>query len=104
MAPGRARERHTGMNGSDAEGRALVDADAHVSFRHELLRKGIHLSSLSIPVIYYFISRDLALALLIPVTALFLIGLACIAAVTTSGLEAYDDTLLSVHMVQHMVL
>ena len=62
------------MNGSDAEGRALVDADAHVSFRHELLRKGIHLSSLSIPVIYYFISRDLALALLIPVTALFLIG------------------------------
>ena len=51
-----------------------MDADAHVSFRHELLRKGIHLSSLSIPVIYYFISRDLALALLIPVTALFLIG------------------------------
>jgi cytochrome c oxidase assembly factor CtaG len=31
-------------------------------------------------------------------------GLGSIAAVTMSGLEAYDDTLLSVHMVQHMVL
>jgi cytochrome c oxidase assembly factor CtaG len=31
-------------------------------------------------------------------------GLGSIAAVTTSGIEAYDDTLLSVHMVQHMVL
>ncbi len=31
-------------------------------------------------------------------------GLGTIAVVTMSGLEAYDDTLLSVHMVQHMVL
>jgi cytochrome c oxidase assembly factor CtaG len=31
-------------------------------------------------------------------------GLGSIAVVTLSGLEAYDDTLLSVHMVQHMVL
>jgi cytochrome c oxidase assembly factor CtaG len=31
-------------------------------------------------------------------------GLGSIAAVTVSGIEAYDDTLLSVHMVQHMVL
>jgi putative membrane protein len=31
-------------------------------------------------------------------------GLGSIAAVTMSGIEAYDDTLLSVHMVQHMVL
>jgi putative membrane protein len=31
-------------------------------------------------------------------------GLGSIAAVTVSGVEAYDDTLLSVHMVQHMVL
>jgi putative copper resistance protein D len=31
-------------------------------------------------------------------------GLGSIAAVTVTGLEAYDDTLLSVHMVQHMVL
>jgi cytochrome c oxidase assembly factor CtaG len=31
-------------------------------------------------------------------------GLGSIAAVTISGIEAYDTTLLSVHMVQHMVL
>jgi putative copper resistance protein D len=31
-------------------------------------------------------------------------GLGSIAAVTVSGIEAYDDTLVSVHMVQHMVL
>jgi cytochrome c oxidase assembly factor CtaG len=31
-------------------------------------------------------------------------GLGSIAVVTLSGIEAYDDTLLSVHMVQHMVL
>jgi putative membrane protein len=38
-------------------------------------------------------------------TVLFLVpGLGGIAAVTVSGLAAYDTTLLSVHMVQHMVL
>src|SRR5437899_4381634 len=38
-------------------------------------------------------------------TLLFLVpGLGCVAFVTVSGLEAYDTTLLSVHMVQHMVL
>ncbi|MEV6847683.1 cytochrome c oxidase assembly protein [Actinoplanes sp. NPDC051411] len=31
-------------------------------------------------------------------------GLGSIAVVTVTGIEAYDDTLLSVHMVQHMVL
>src|ERR1700753_1217748 len=31
-------------------------------------------------------------------------GLGSIGAVTLTGIEAYDDTLLSVHMVQHMVL
>jgi putative copper resistance protein D len=37
-------------------------------------------------------------------TSVFLVGLALIAFVTVSGIEAYDTTLLSVHMVQHMVL
>lgn len=38
-------------------------------------------------------------------TVLFLVpGLGSIAAVTVSGVEAYDDTLLSIHMIQHMVL
>lgn len=31
-------------------------------------------------------------------------GLGAIAAVTVSGVEAYDDSLLSMHMIQHMVL
>jgi putative copper resistance protein D len=37
-------------------------------------------------------------------TAVFLIGLALVAAVLSSGIEAYDTSLVSVHMVQHMVL
>jgi cytochrome c oxidase assembly factor CtaG len=38
-------------------------------------------------------------------TVAFLLGgIGSIAAVTVTGIEAYDDTLLSVHMVQHMVL
>src|SRR5690349_4038141 len=38
-------------------------------------------------------------------TAAFLAGgLGSIAAVTVTGIEAYDTTLLSVHMIQHMVL
>jgi cytochrome c oxidase assembly factor CtaG len=38
-------------------------------------------------------------------TVAFLLGgLGSIAAVTVSGVEAYDTTLLSVHMIQHMVL
>jgi cytochrome c oxidase assembly factor CtaG len=36
--------------------------------------------------------------------AFMLGGLGSIAVVTVTGIEAYDDTLLSVHMVQHMVL
>jgi len=39
---------------------------ATIEYRHELARKGIHLFSLSIPTIYYFISKELALAILIP--------------------------------------
>jgi len=41
------------------------------SYSTELIRKGIHLSSLSIPVIYFFISRPAALTILIPLTLLF---------------------------------
>ena len=37
-------------------------------------------------------------------TAAFLAGLACILVATDSGIGAYDDQLLSVHMVQHMLL
>lgn len=39
-----------------------------IDYKKELIRKSIHLVSLSMPVIYYFISKELALKLLIPLT------------------------------------
>jgi len=44
-----------------------------IDYKAELLRKSIHLLSLSIAIIYYFISRELALKLLIPLTLISLI-------------------------------
>ncbi len=49
----------------------MIDA-GHIDYKAEVARKGIHLTSLSIPIIYYFIERDLALAILVPVTLAFL--------------------------------
>lgn len=37
-------------------------------------------------------------------TAAFLAGLACVVVATDSGIGAYDDELLSIHMIQHMLL
>ena len=42
-------------------------------YRIELARKAIHLCSLSIPIIYYFVSKSIALTLLVPVAAGFLL-------------------------------
>jgi dolichol kinase len=44
----------------------------NIDYRAEVIRKSIHLCSLSIPIIYYFISREEALMLLVPMTAAFL--------------------------------
>lgn len=44
------------------------------SYTTELIRKGIHLVSLSIPVIYSFIPQRTALAVLLPLTAAFLLA------------------------------
>jgi len=55
---------------SKADGNTETHA---VSFKFELLRKGIHLTSLSIPLIYSMIERELALAILIPLMTMFLI-------------------------------
>ena len=41
-----------------------------IDYKHELVRKSIHLCSLSIPIIYNFITRELALTILVPL-ALF---------------------------------
>jgi dolichol kinase len=46
---------------------------ANIDYKAEVARKGIHLTSLSIPIIYYFISRDAALLILVPVTLSFLV-------------------------------
>ena len=37
-------------------------------------------------------------------TASFLAGIACVVLALQSGIDAYDDRMLSVHMVQHMLL
>jgi len=42
------------------------------SYAAEVARKTIHLSSLSIPVIYFFIAKSTALAILVPLTLAFL--------------------------------
>lgn len=44
-----------------------------ILYRDELLRKSIHLTSLSIPVVYYFISSDTAIIILSILTGLALI-------------------------------
>jgi dolichol kinase len=41
------------------------------SYTTEILRKTIHLTSLLIPIIYYFIPKSTALAILVPLTLLF---------------------------------
>ncbi len=61
------------MNDNTAYTPAPTRAES-VSFKWELLRKGIHLCSLSIPVLYYYVSRDLMITLLIPLGAAFLLG------------------------------
>ncbi|MFA5833865.1 MAG: dolichol kinase [Bacteroidota bacterium] len=46
---------------------------ANIDYKAEIARKAIHFCSLSIPIIYYFIERDLALQILVPVTFGFLV-------------------------------
>jgi dolichol kinase len=48
--------------------------NADISFGAELLRKGIHLLSLSIPIGYALMTKQQALSILIPLTALFVIA------------------------------
>ncbi len=41
-----------------------------IPYKQELLRKGIHLFSLSIPIIYIFVTREFALSILVPLALL----------------------------------
>jgi len=45
---------------------SAAKVEAQIDYKNELARKAIHLSSISIPVIYFHISRELALVLLLP--------------------------------------
>lgn len=48
--------------------------DPHnIDFKAELIRKTIHLLSLSIPIVYFFLSKRAALTILIPLTLMSLI-------------------------------
>ena len=44
-----------------------------IDYKHELVRKSIHLCSLSIPIIYYYITRELALYILVPLAFISLV-------------------------------
>jgi dolichol kinase len=56
-----------------ANGLEHLNHTATIDYRYELVRKGIHLFSLSIPIVYFFISKHLALCILLPITAAFII-------------------------------
>jgi dolichol kinase len=44
-----------------------------ISFSGEIIRKTIHLGSLSIPVLYYYVTREVALSILLPMTVFSII-------------------------------
>ncbi|KAF0148404.1 MAG: phosphatidate cytidylyltransferase [Ignavibacteria bacterium] len=50
----------------------MTDDRGTINYRDEFFRKGIHMVSLSIPTIYYFITRELALSILIPLMVISL--------------------------------
>lgn len=60
-----------GFSPSASEDLSKLHSAATIDYRYEIVRKGIHLCSLSIPIIYSFINRSLALQILIPLTAAF---------------------------------
>jgi len=65
--------RQDGSHEARSEGADPLAHAATIDFKSEVIRKGIHFCSLSIPTVYYHISRELALQILIPVTAAFLV-------------------------------
>ncbi len=52
---------------------AAQSTGAEIGYTAELVRKSIHLCSLAIPVVYYFIPKSTALEILLPMTAAFLV-------------------------------
>jgi len=57
----------------DAQAPEALHHKATIDYSSEIVRKGIHLASLAIPIIYYYVSRETGLYLLVPMaTAFFL--------------------------------
>ena len=50
-----------------------LDIAATIDYKYEVVRKSIHLFSLTIPTIYFFITKQLAICLLVPITAVCII-------------------------------
>ncbi|MBM4176324.1 MAG: dolichol kinase [Ignavibacteria bacterium] len=51
----------------------MNDSAATIDYKSEIIRKLIHLMSLSMPIIYFYISKETALYILIPLTLAFLV-------------------------------
>jgi dolichol kinase len=51
----------------------IANDRATIGYKSEVFRKLIHLFSLSIPTVYYFITKELALSILIPLTVFSLL-------------------------------
>ncbi len=57
----------------DGSHHSSADQPATIEYRHEVVRKAIHLFSLSIPTVYYFITKEQALWILGPALAAFFV-------------------------------
>jgi dolichol kinase len=78
-----------------------VFAGVEESYSAELIRKSIHLCSLSIPVVYYFISRETALTILLPLALAF--GLSDIARLSMPSVGALYNKLFGFLLRRHEV-
>lgn len=58
----------------DAQASEALHQKATIDYSSEVVRKSIHLASLAIPIIYYYVSRETGLYLLLPVTAAFFLA------------------------------
>jgi len=65
---------HAGKEKFSVRGSELsnLDRTATIEYKNEVVRKAIHIFSLSIPTIYFFISKQFAIYLLVPITAAFI--------------------------------
>jgi dolichol kinase len=76
-------------------------ASVEKSYSTEVIRKSIHLFSLLIPVVYYFINQETALTILIPLALLF--GLSDIARLTIPAVGALYNKLFGFLLRNHEV-